>query len=114
MRPYNPSGSFVGMNTHGSLVSHQRNFHGGSNEIYRSSTNIAFDNEKRGSIGESHRFYQPTGPRNLTEQRQTSYDAPRVIRRSNFDQSGPTLYSTNPYATWKRYSKVGYFKSHFK
>ena len=107
MRPYNPSGSFVGMNAYGNLGNHQRNLHGSTNEIYRSSTNISFDNEKRTGVNESYRFSQANGSRNeVVTERYSTYEGPRVTRRPNYDQSGPTLYSTNPYATWKRYSKV--------
>ena len=82
MRPYNPSGSFVGMNAYGNLGNHQRNLHGSTNEIYRSSTNISFDNEKRTGVNESYRFSQANGSRNevVTER----YSTTNMLTSSNY------------------------------
>ncbi|XP_075255618.1 uncharacterized protein LOC142348224 isoform X2 [Convolutriloba macropyga] len=91
-----------------------RQGYGSSTQIWRASnSNLSMDQSDGRYSTVDNRNYQPGSyPRSesvtqeIINDRQGNVDFTRTITRtSNFDRGSSTLYSTNPYATWKRYSK---------
>ena len=95
-----------------------RQGYGSSTQIWRASnSNLSMDQSDGRYSTVDNRNYQPGSyPRSesvtqeIINDRQGNVDFTRTITRtSNFDRGSSTLYSTNPYATWKRYSKVNVY-----